>query len=89
MRLIYAYKSALIIESPSHYVVAVVKLAMTFTYPKCVGPAIARPCGDVHLGDEVIAITLTRRPYLYSGTPTAYPVRESRTAMRSGTVART
>ena len=53
------------------------------------GPPMAKPRSEVHLGDAAIAIIVTRRPNRYSGTPIASPLRASRTAMRSGTVANT
>ena len=58
-------------------------------YPNFEGPPRAKPRSEVHLGDAAIAIIVTRRPNRYSGTPIASPLRASRTAMRSGTVANT
>ena len=58
-------------------------------YPNFEGPPRAKPRLEVHLGEAAIAIIVTRRPNRYSGTPIASPLRASRTAMRSGTVANT
>ncbi|GJC91417.1 integral membrane protein [Colletotrichum higginsianum] len=60
------------------------------SYPKAFGPPISSPaCVSVHRGEQVMPTTVTRYPYLNSGTPRALPDSLSRTEIRSGTAART
>ena len=69
--------------------ISIIDTGGSSVYPNFEGPPRAKPRSEVHLGDAVIAIMVTRKPNRYSGTPMASPLRASRTVMRSGTVANT